>query len=185
MARSGRDHKAIRPFDPRREVCYQKHVPKGHFLERAFTYSELRKITGLSKKEADGWVSRGIIRAKFADDGRRRIYNYDSLMDGNIAKQIADFASRELLEHMMKGFHKFIDKERIDLRLVEPLGKRFLVQLYTRRSMEIMSGGGVRGVIPYVSRFNPFRINVVQKGVFLVVDLTEMALEVRHGIARL
>lgn len=162
-----------------------KGVQATHFLERCYAYSEFRKVTGLTKKEADLWVSRGIIRAKFAPDGRRRIYDYDSLMDGNIAKQIADFASRELLEHMMMGFHRFLRNERIDLRLIEPIGKRFLVQLYTRKSKEITPGGGVRGVIPYVSRFDPSRINMVQKGVFLVVDLTEMALEVRTAISHL
>jgi hypothetical protein len=43
-------------------------------------------VTDLSKKEADDWVSRGIIRAKLSAGGRRRIYDYSALMEGNIAK---------------------------------------------------------------------------------------------------
>lgn len=158
---------------------------KGHFLDRAFTYAEFRTVTGLSKKEGDQWVSRGIIRATLSADGRRRIYDYNSLMEGTIAKQLADFASRELLEHMMKGFHEFLRHERIDLKLIKPIGERSLVRFHTQKSKEIMPGGGIRGVIPYVFWFDPTRINTIQKGVFLVVDLTEMALEVRNGIVHL
>ncbi|MDO8585789.1 MAG: hypothetical protein Q7T82_02005 [Armatimonadota bacterium] len=136
----------------------------------------------MSKKEADNWVSRGTIRAELSGDGRRRIYDFDSLMEGNIAKQVADFASRELLQHMMEGFQKFVDREKLNLDEIPPIGERRLVKLYTRKSKERVPGGGVRGVVPYVSWFDPSQMNTVHKGVFLVVDLTEMALEVKTAL---
>jgi hypothetical protein len=153
--------------------------------KRTFSYAQFRQITDLSKKEADGWVSRGIIRADLSGDGRRRIYDYNSLMEGNIAKQVADFASRQLLQRMMEGFHKFVDTEKLNLEEIGPIGERRLVKLYTRKSKESLPGGGVRGVIPYVLWFDPSDITRVQKGVFLVVDLTEMALEVMQALQHL
>ncbi len=158
---------------------------KSRSRKRTFSYAQFRQVTDLSKKEADSWVSRGIIRADLSGDGRRRIYDYNSLMEGNIATQVADFASRELLQRMMEGFHKFVDREKLNLEDIEPIGERRLVKLYTRKSKEILPGGGVRGVIPYVSWFDPSEINTVQKGVFLVVDLTEMALEVGTALRHL
>jgi len=152
--------------------------------KRTFSYTQFRQVTDLSKKEADSWVNRGIIRAELSGDGRRRIYDYSSLMEGNIAKQVADFASRELLQLMMEGFHKFVEREKLNLEQIAPFEKRRLVQLYTRKSDESLPGGGVRGVVPYVSWFDPSQINRVQKGVFLVVDLTEMAVEVETGLMK-
>ena len=86
---------------------------------------------------------------------------------------------------MMEGFHKFVEREKLNLEEIEPVGERRLVQLYTRKSKESQPGGGVRGVVPYVSWFDPSQINTVQKGVFLVVDLTEMALEVMTALLHL
>jgi hypothetical protein len=152
--------------------------------KRTFSYTQFRQVTDLSKKEADSWVNRGIIRAELSGDGRRRIYDYSSLMEGNIAKQVADFASRELLQPMMEGFHKFVDREKLNLEEIEPTGERQLVKLYTRKSKESLRGGGVRGVIPYVLWFDPSEINTVHKGVFLVVDLTEMVVEVEMRLMK-
>ena len=85
----------------------------------------------------------------------------------------------------MKGFHKFVDREKLNSDSIKPVGEPRLVKLYTRKSNEIMPGGGVRGVIPYVSCFDPAQSDTVQKGVFLVIDLTEMALEVFTGVQHL
>ena len=63
---------------------------KNRSRKRIFSYAQFRKVTDLSKKEADSWVSRGIVLAELSGDGRRRIYGYSSLMEGNIAKQVAE-----------------------------------------------------------------------------------------------
>ena len=59
---------------------------KANIEKRTYSYAQFRQVTDLSKKEADDWVSRGIIRAKLSAGGRRRIYDYSALMEGNIAK---------------------------------------------------------------------------------------------------
>jgi len=47
-----------------------------------------------------------------------------------------------------------------------------------------MAGGGVRGVITYVSRFDP-NSKSISKTVFLMVDLSGIVLAAHDGIARL
>ena len=142
------------------------------------SYREFRKATGLSKKEADSWVKKGVIRAELAPNGRRRLYRLDSVIEGLIAKQLADFSSRMLLPIMMAAFHQHLAEQRIDLmKLVpDPSAPKILIQLYTRKSKEIMPGGGLRGVIAYVGRFDP-RSEFIGKNVYLIVDLIGVVIE--------
>ena len=155
--------------------------------ERIFSYAEFRRVTGLSKREADKWVQHGLIQAELSATGRRRLYRQESIMEGIIAKQLADFASRELLVNMMKSLREFLRREK-KIRLADislnPAGPRPLVQLYTQRSAEIMPGLGVRGVITYVKWYDPSS-QWIGKGVYLVVDLTVMALAAKAAIDRL
>ena len=74
---------------------------------KSFTYAEFRTATGLTKKEADGWVQAGVIQAGPAD-GHRREYRFGSIFEGIIAKQLADFSSRELLPQTMAALRAFL-----------------------------------------------------------------------------
>src|ERR1700687_3596077 len=147
---------------------------------RVLSYREFREVTGLSKKEADSWVKNNLIRAELASNGRRRLYRLDSVVEGLIAKQLADFSSRTLLPVMMTAFRRYLVDNNIDLMKLEPnpAGPKKLIQLYTRRSKEIMPGGGLRGVMAYVSTFDPNsnlngkpNSNFIGKNVYLIVDL--------------
>jgi hypothetical protein len=142
------------------------------------SYREFKQATGLSKKEADGWVKNGLIRAELASNGRRRLYRLDSVIEGLIAKQLADFSSRTLLPTMMAAFHQHLWEQKIDLmKLVpDPAAPKILIRLYTRISKEIMPGGGLRGVVAYVSGFDS-RSEFIGKNVYLIVDLIGVAIE--------
>jgi hypothetical protein len=167
-------------------MCYNvAMVQTTHIRGRSFSYAEFREATGLSKKEADNWVQAGVIRAEPAN-GHRRRYRFESIFDGIIARQLADFSSRELLGNMMHSLHRFLIQEGINLAdiLPNPAGQRELVQIYTRKSAEVMAGGGVRGVVSYVRRHSP-RPNEIGRAVFLVVDLTLIALEAQSAIGDL
>ena len=152
---------------------------------RSFSYAEFRRATALSKKEADHWVQTGVIQAGAAD-GHRRQYRFESIFEGIIAKQLADFSSRELLPQTMAALRKFFKDERINVAKlpVSPRGPRQLVQIYTQRSAEIMPGGGVRGVISYVRRYEPGS-GESGKAVFLTVDLGQAALTAMEAIRSL
>jgi hypothetical protein len=141
-----------------------------------FSYAEFRTATGLSKKEADRWVHAGVIQAGPAEGGRRA-YSFASIFEGLIAKQLADFSSRELLPQTMAALRRCLQDEKITMAKIEPntSGPRRYVQVYTRRSQEIMPGGGVRGVASYVKLYDPSAI-AIGKAVFVVVDLTLVAL---------
>ena len=144
---------------------------------RAYSYAEFRAVTGLTKKEADWWVKTGVIRAEMMPNGKRR-YWFDSIVEGMIARQLADFSSRTLLPNMMAALRDFLASEKVDLKTVEPnpAAAKLLIQLYTRDSQEVMAGGGVRGVITYVKRFDP-KSRAIGKTVFLIVDLGGVMLE--------
>src|SRR5260370_27109608 len=139
---------------------------------RVLSYREFREDTGLSKKEADNRVKNGLIRAELASNGRRRLDRLDSVVEGLIAKQLADFSSRTLLPVMIAAFRKYLVDNKIDLMKLEPdpNAEKILIQLYTRRSKEIMPGGGLRGVIAYVTTFDP-ESRFIGKNVYLIVDL--------------
>jgi hypothetical protein len=98
-------------------------------------------------------------------------------MEGAIAKGLADFASRELLENMMKSLREFLANEGIRFHEISfnPAGTRLLVQIYSQISKELMPGGGVRGVVTYVKRYDPSS-EWIGKSVLVVVDLTIVAL---------
>jgi hypothetical protein len=153
---------------------------------RIFSYQQFRQITELTKREADGWVQRGLIRAELSASGRRRLYTIESLFYGVIAKSLADFASRELLETMMHSLREFFDSEGIELHKVSPnsAGPRVLVRIHTQTSKELMPGGGIRGVVTYVSFFDPLS-KWVSKAVFVVIDLTLVAVIVNTRIGDL
>ena len=153
---------------------------------KVLSYREFRAATGLSKKEADGWVSSGLIRAELASNGRRRLYRLDSVVEGLIAKQLADFSSRTLLPTLMNALRQYLRKEKIDLMKLEPnpSAPKILIQLYTRRSKEIMPGGGLRGVIAYVGTFDP-ESNFIGKNVYLIVDLISVVVQAWSNIWRL
>jgi hypothetical protein len=141
-----------------------------------FSYAQFRAATELSKKEADRWVQTGVIQAGPAE-GRGRAYSFESIFEGLIAKQLADFSSRELLPQTMSALRKCLQEEKITMAKIEPntSGPRLCVQIYTRRSQEIMPGGGVRGVVSYVKLYGP-SATAIGKAVFVVVDLTLVAL---------
>jgi len=153
--------------------------------KRSYTYAEFRAATELSKKEADRWVQAGVIQAGPAD-GHRRDYYFDSIFEGIIAKQLADFSSRELLPKTMEALRACLKRDGIRPARIEPNpGRpRLLLQVYTRRSQEVMLGGGVRGVISYVKLYDPAS-KEIGKSVFVVVDLTLVALETWNAITRL
>jgi hypothetical protein len=148
---------------------------------RVLSYREFREVTGLSKKEADGWVKNGLIRAGLASNGRRRLYRLDSVVEGLIAKQLADFSSRTLLATMMTALREYLADNKIDLMKLEPdpNAEKILIQLYTRRSKEIMPGGGLRGVIAYVGTFDP-KSKFIGNNVYLIIDLIGVLIEAWH-----
>lgn len=148
-----------------------------HATPPVFTYAQFRQLTELTKKEADGWVKSGVIRAEMMPNQKRR-YLFDSVVEGIIAKQLADFSSRMLLPNMMQELRRFWRSEKIDLKKVylRPGGEKLLIKLYTRHSKEIAPGGGVRGVVTVVSEFDPTS-KEIGKSVFLVVDLNVVVLE--------
>jgi hypothetical protein len=150
------------------------------------SYREFREATGLSKKEADSWVKNGLIRSALASNGRRRLYRLDSVIEGLIAKQLADFSSRTLLPTMMTAFREHLEKQKIDLMKLDPNPRapKILIMLYTRMSKEIMPGGGLRGVVAFVDRFDPTS-TLIGKSVYLVVDLIGVVVEAWTNIGRL
>ena len=155
---------------------------------KVLTYREFRQATGLSKKEADSWVKNGLISAELASNGRRRLYRLDSVVEGLIAKQLADFSSRTLLPIMMAGFRQHLRDTKIDLMKLPPNPRvpKILIQLYTRKSKEIMPGGGLRGVIAYVDRFRfEPRSEDIGKNVYLIIDLIGVVIEAWSNIWRL
>src|SRR5271156_3593815 len=103
-------------------------------VRQTFSYKELRAVAGLSKKEADKWVQSGVIRSELPRGHRRRVYSFESLVDGSIAKQLADFSSRELLPKMMDKLRDHLKQQKINLRDFDPAQdhQRELVQIYTR-----------------------------------------------------
>jgi hypothetical protein len=107
-------------------------------------------------------------------------------MEGSIAKQLADFSSRELLPSMMERFRQFLRREKVNLATIEPdySEAHKLVKIYTRLSPEIIAGGGVRGVIAYVDWFDRDP-EMIGKSVYLIVDLTLIAVEVLSAVGRL
>jgi hypothetical protein len=160
---------------------------KTFYRSLTFSYAEFRKLAELTKKEADGWTRSGVIRAELMPNGKRR-YRFDSIVEGIIAKQLADFSSRTLLLNMMEALRQFLKSNQIDLTKLnpDPAGK-VLIQLYTRHSKEVTAGGGVRGVITSVTRFDRFDPNStsIGKTVFLIVDLGGVVQAAKTGIARL
>jgi hypothetical protein len=150
-----------------------------------FSYAEFRKVAELTKKEADGWTKSGVIRAELMPNGKRH-YRFESIVEGLIAKQLADFSSRMLLPNMMEELRKFLKSERIDLLELDlnRAAEKVLLQLSTQHSKEVMAGGGVRGVITYVRLFDP-KSKWIGKAVFLIVDLGGIVLAAKTGIARL
>jgi hypothetical protein len=154
-------------------------------LTDTFTYAEFRAATGLTKKEADGWVRAGVIQADPAN-GHRREYRFESIFEGLIAKQLADFSSRELLPKTMAELRAFLAREKVSPAklAVDPEGPHQLVKIYTRKSQELMPGGGVRGVVSYIDWYEPASIKIA-KAVYVVVDLTLVMLEARTAISHL
>jgi hypothetical protein len=119
-----------------------------------------------------------LIRAKLVSNGRRRLYRLDSVVEGLIAKQLADFSSRTLLAIMMTALRKYLVDNKIDLMKLEPdpNAEKILIQIYTRRSKEVMPGGGLRGVIAYVGTFDP-KSKFIGKNVYLIIDLIGVIIE--------
>ena len=174
---------------PLRGLCYCSAMSKAKQTDvrkLVLSYREFREATGLSKKEADSWVKNGLIRAELASNGRRRLYRPDSVIEGLIAKQLADFSSRTLLPTMMAAFRQYLEDNKIDLMKLEPdrNAQKILIQLYTRKSKEIMPGGGLRGVVAYVGRFGPAS-KFTGKSVYLIIDLIGVAIEAWSNISRL
>jgi len=168
-------------------LCYCSAMSKAKQTDvrkLVLSYREFREATGLSKKEADSWVKNGLIRAELASNGRRRLYRPDSVIEGLIAKQLADFSSRTLLPTMMAAFRQYLEDNKIDLMKLEPNPRahKILIQLYTRKSKEIMPGGGLRGAIAYVGRFDP---KDTGKSVYLIIDLIGVAIEAWSNIGSL
>ena len=151
---------------------------------KSFTYAEFRTATGLTKKEADGWVQAGVIQAGPAD-GHRREYRFESIFEGIIAKQLADFSSRELLPKTMAALRAFLMNQKVSLTKV-PTGsdKHRLLKIHTQRSKELMPGGGVRGVISYIDWYDPTSEKIA-KAVYVVVDLRLAVLEALTALAHL
>ena len=150
---------------------------------RTFSYKELRAVAGLSKKEADKWVQSGVIRSELPRGHRRRVYSFESLVDGSIAKQLADFSSRELLPRMMDKLRAHLKHEKIDMRDFDPAAicPHRLIQIYTRVSRETVPGGGIRGVVVYVKDLDLDR-SVIGKSIYLIIDLRLVATEVHSEI---
>jgi len=155
-------------------------------IPQTYSYKELRIVADLSKKEADKWVQSGVIRSELPPGHRRRVYNFESLVDGSIAKQLADFSSRELLPKMMEKFREYLKQQKINMRDFgpAPIYPRELVQIYTRVSRETIPGGGIRGVVVYVKRLD-FEKFVIGKSLFITVDLNMVATEVHREVMHL
>ena len=162
-------------------------LTQSYIKKLVFSYRKFREVTGLSKKEADSWVKNGLIRADLASNGRRRLYRLDSVIEGLIAKQLADFSSRQLLPTMMAAFRQHLEEQKIDLMKLEPnpSAPKILIMLYTRISKEIMPGGGLRGVVAYVDRFDPTSKLMGRKNVYLIVDLIGVVIEAWSNMGRL
>jgi hypothetical protein len=160
-------------------------LTQSYIKKLVFSYRKFREVTGLSKKEADSWVKDGLIRADLASNGRRRLYRLDSVIEGLIAKQLADFSSRKLLPTMMAALRRHLEEQKIDLMKLEPNPKapKILIKLYTRMSKEILPGGGLRGVIAYVGGFDPTSKSM-GKNVYLIVDLIGVVIEAWTNIGR-
>jgi hypothetical protein len=151
---------------------------------QTYTYAEFRQATGLTKKEADGWVQAGVIQAGPAD-GHRREYRYASIFEGIIAKQLADFSSRELLPKTMAALRVFLmDHSVSPTKVLDGSDAHRLMRIYTRRSQELMPGGGVRGVISYIDWYDPTSARI-GKAVYVVVDLRLVVLEALNALAHL
>jgi hypothetical protein len=90
---------------------------------------------------------------------------------------LADFSSRELLPQTMAALRKCLQDAKIVVAKIEPnpAAPHRRVQVYTRRSREIMPGSGIRGVVSYVKLYDPSATEI-GKAVFVVVDLTLVAL---------
>lgn len=159
--------------------------PGTDIRNRIFTYSEFRELTELTKKEADNWVKNGVIGAEMMPNQKRR-YRFDSVVEGIIAKQLADFSSRMLLLNMMDGLRRFLRSKNIYLLKFgyDPNVPRVLVKLYTRYSREFTAGGGVRGVVTVVGEFDP-ESKAVGKSIFLVVDISGVFLEALSRVGSL
>ena len=153
--------------------------------ERIYSYQEFRKITGLTKKETDSWVGGGLITAELSPDGRRRLYTMQSLMEGAVAKELADFSSRELLPAMMRKVRPFLRQAQIEQPKIDLEKPHKLLKIYTRYSREIVAGGGVRGVVAYVGWFENPDPQTIDKAVYLIVDLTLIAVQVVDRVSRL
>ena len=154
---------------------------------RSFTYAEFRAVSGLSKKEADGWVQAGVIQAGAAS-GHRREYRFESIFEGIVARQLADFSSRELLPRTMAALRDFLMRERVTPARISPdLNKpRLLVKIHARKSKELMAGGGVRGVVSYVEWYKYEAISPwLGPSVYVLVDLTAVVAEAGSAIADL
>jgi hypothetical protein len=153
-------------------------VEQNEIRSRVLSYGEFRQVTGLSKKEADNWVKDGLIRAELASNGRRRLYRLDSVVEGLIAKQLADFSSRTLLPIMMAAFRQYLVDHKLDLMKLEPdpSAPRILIILYTEVSKEIAPGGGLRGVTVRADGFDQMS-EFLAKTVYLIVDLMGVVLE--------
>lgn len=156
-----------------------------HVRTLIFTYAEFRRVTELTKKEADSWVKNGVIRSEMMPNQRRR-YQFVSVVEGIIAKQLADFSSRTLLPNMMDTLRKFLKSKKINLMKIDPHpgAPKILIKLYTRSSNEVVAGGGVRGVTIFVGEFQP-ESEAIGKTVFLVVNLNGVVLEALTRIAQL
>ena len=150
-----------------------------------YSYAEFRAATGLTKREADTWVQAGVIQAGPAN-GHRREYSFESIFEGIIAKQLADFSSRELLPQAMAGLRAFLAAHEISpARLaVSPEGPHRLIKIYNRRSEEIMPGKGVRGVLAYIDWYKP-ESKGISKAVYVVVDLTLIMIEAVYAVRHL
>jgi len=154
---------------------------------RSYTYAEFRAATGLSKKEADGWVQAGVIQAGAAG-GHRREYRFESIFEGMVAKQLADFSSRELLPRTMAALRAFLVRERVTPARISPdLSKpRLLLKIHARRSKELMPGGGVRGVVSSVEWYQYEAISPrLGPSVYVLVDLTAVVVAAATAIAHL
>jgi len=86
---------------------------------------------------------------------------------------------------MMEQFRQFLRRAKVNLSKIEPdySEPHQLVKVYTRDSPEIVAGGGVRGVIAYVDWFDP-NAKTISKSVYLIVDLTLIAVEVQGAVDR-
>jgi hypothetical protein len=156
-----------------------------------YSYSQFRAAAGLTKKEADRWVRSGVIQAERVGS-QRRVYRFESIFEGVIARQLAGFSSRELLPKTMTALRRFMVRERIRPHDIVPdlAGPHQLVAIRTEKSQELTAGGGVRGLISHAIHYDHvFRYDREAPGrggsVFLVVDLTAAVVETIFGLGEL